>query len=397
MYKIDNKQICDMLDSDSRSFRSILDFGDFAISGDDVGDISIDGGSVQNELPCIGDVVSAQADIVVINIPDEITLEGREFKLYLYCVSPTGLEDTTHSDLADHTHSQLDKLTHKQIAELGDLPFEPIPIGKYTVLKCRKEEDIYRLTCCDRLHFADKIYNSELTYPTTSNKVVQEMCQKLGADTDLTESSAGRLKESGGAYLITSDGYHLTLSSWQFDIAQKPKNKTMRQMFSYIAAMRGKFVVVDRHGTIVQRWYLADGTRQLDLHKDGNESGTNCRISDYQLGETTIDVRRLLCTVDDNTVLVAGNQKSRKMEFECPYMTQERLDNVAATVGIRKYRPCEMTQQLGDPRLDPWDGWELDGEVLLMLNTNLTCDGGLMIDITSDGDTDSESDALGNN
>lgn len=395
MYKIDNEQICAMLDSESRCFRTIMDFGDFAISGDHVGQINIDGGSVQNDLPCIGDVVSAQAEIIVIKIPDGVTLEGREFRLYLYCISPTGMEETTHAQLAGYTHGQLSKLTHRQIAELGGVPLAPIPMGKFTVLKCRKEEDYYRLTCTDRLHFADSPYNSKLLYPTTSDKVVDEICGKLGADTDLTEAAAGMLKESGGAYLRSSDGYRFMLATWQFDIAQKPVDKTMRQMLSYIAAMRGKFVVADRTGTIVQRWYLADGARTIDFYTDGNESGTNCRISDHQLGETTIDVGRLVCKVSESSTLTTGNTNARSMEFECPYMTKERLERVAAEVGISKYRPCEMTQQLGDPRLDPWDGFEYEGEALLMLNTDLTCDGGLMIDISSDGDTDTELDALG--
>lgn len=395
MYKIDNEQICAMLDSDSRCFRVIMDFGDFTIGGDHVGEISIDGGSVQNELPCIGDVVSAQAEMIVIKIPDGVTLEGKEFQLYLYCISPTGMEETTHAQLTDYTHAQLSKLTHRQIYELGSVPFVPIPIGKYTVLKCRKEEDYYTLTCTDRLHFADAGYISNLSYPATSAQVVAEICGKLGADTDLTEAAAARLKESGSAYLRSSDGYRFLLSTWQFDIIDKPVGKTMRQMLSYIAAMRGKFVTADRTGTIVQRWYLADGARTLDFKTDGNTSGTNCRISDRQLGETTIDVGWLVCKVSDNITLTAGNTNARSMEFECPYMTQARLERVAAEVGISKYRPCEMTQQLGDPRLDPWDGFEYEGEALLMLNTELTCDGGLMIVITSEGDTDTELDALG--
>lgn len=395
MYKVENEQICAMLDSESRCFRTIMDFGDFAISGDHVGQITIDGGSVQNELPCIGDVVSAQAEIIVIKIPDGVTLEGREFRLYLYCISPTGTVQTTHAQLADFTHEQLSKLTHARIAELGNVPLVPIPIGKFTVLKCRKEEDYYRLTCTDRLHFADAPYSSKLKYPTTSDKVVAEICQRLGADTDLTEAAAGRLKESGGAYLRSSDGFRFMLATWQFDVAQKPVGKTMRQMLSYIAAMRGKFVVIDRVGTIVQRWYLADGARTLDFKVDGNKGGTNCRISDYTLGETTIDVGRLVCKVSDGLTLRAGNENARSMEFECPYMTRERLNRVVQEVGISKYRPCEMTQQLGDPRLDPWDGFEYEGEALLMLNTVTTCDGGLMIDISSEGDTDTELDAIG--
>jgi hypothetical protein len=397
MYTIDNKEICEALDSSSRCFRCILDFGSFLIGGDSVGTITIDSGSVQNELPCIGDVVSAQSEITLTQIPENVTLEGKEFQLYIYCISTTS--DTTHEQLEDCKHSLFSMLTHSQISELGDLPFVPIPMGKFTVLKCKKEENLYKLTCTDRLYFADSVYKSALNYPTTSDKVVNEICGKLGADTDLTETAAGYLKESGGAYLTDSEGRRLMFSSWQFDIAKKPEGKTMRQMLSYIGVMRGRFVVCDRNGTIVQRWYFKDGSRSLDFSADGNEDGTNCRISEYQLGESTIDLAWLVCTVDENTTIStksAGSSSSRKMEFECPYMDYDRLKKVASEAGIRKYRPCEMTQQLGDPRLDLWDGFIYEDERLLMLNMNLTCDGGLMIDITSEGDTDTELNAIGN-
>lgn len=396
MYTINNDVINNMLDSDSRSFRAILDFGDndtntarTVIGGDLVGGITIDCGSVQDELPCIGSVVSAQTEIVVTDTKGE-ALEGREFRLYLYCVSPIGMQATRLSDLIGYTHNDLALLTHSQIAELGDTPYVPVPYGVYTVLKCRKEPDIYRLTCSDRLHFADVPYVSKLKYPTTSNMVVQEISEALGAKIDITETAARRLKDKNKRYLRTKDGYRLVTSTWQFDISRRLTNKTMRQMLSYIAAMRGKFVVVDRTGTIVQRWYLDDGARVLDLYTDGNTNGTNCRINNYTAGESTIDVSRLVCTVNDSTILVSGEEESRAMEFECPYMTQERLDKLSEDIGIKRYRPCEMTQQLGDPRLDVWDGFVLDGDVLLMLDMTVTCDGGLMIDISSGGDTDTE-------
>lgn len=388
MYTINNETINAMLDADSRCFRAVLDFGDFAIGGDLAGGISIDAGSVQDELPCIGSVVSAQAEIVVTSTKGQ-QLEGKEFQLYLYCVRPEGTQSARLSDLANYAHEELKMLTHAQISELGQTPFLPIPYGKFTVLKCRKEPDIYRLTCSDRLHFADVPYKSKLTFPTTSNKVVQEISQLLGAEIDLTESAASRLKEKNGGYLLSSDGYRFVTTTWQFDIAEKPSGRTMRQMLSYIAAMRGKFVVADRVGTVVQRWYLADGSRQLDLNVDGNADGTNCRIHQFTAGESTIDVSRLVCT-KGNTTLTAGDTSARAMEFECPYMTKDRLNKLAAEIGIRQYRPCEMTQQLGDPRLDVWDGFTLDGDVLFMLNMNVTCDGGLMIEVSSGGDTDTE-------
>ncbi len=164
-------------------------------------------------------------------------------------------------------------------------------------------------------------------------------------------------------------------------------------MLSYIGAMTGNFVVCDRFGTIVRRWYLEDGAREFVPEKDGNYSGSNCRISEINTGEGAISLTKLVCkTGGEKTISTHG--AGREMEFECPYMTEERLRQIQNCAHISAYLPAEMTQQLGDPRLDPWDGWKytVGGTeyTLLMLNMQTVCDGGLTIEISSGGDTDTE-------
>lgn len=396
MYTIDNAEIAAALDADSRCFRAILDFGSFMITGDDVGRISINSGSVQDELPCIGDVVSAQAEVIVMGIPDGIKMEGKEFQLYLYCISPTGIvtTPTTHKQLAPASHKLLAKFTHKQISELdlGGLPFLPIPFGKFTVLKCRKGSDYYTMSCSDRLHFADKTYRPGINIPATSNAVAADISVQLGAGSDLAEGEAAYLLDSAGRYLLDSTGKRLMLSTWQFDVTSIPSETTMREMLSYIAAMTGDFVVCDRRGTIVRRWYLEDGRRTLNLSNDGNSDGTNCRITDFNSGESVVALNKLVCWTDSSNYISVGS--GREMEFKCPYMDRNRLDQLNRTVQPRAYFPVEMIQQLGDPRIDPWDGWIYDNNgnisTLFMLNMQTVCDGGLMIDISSGGDTETE-------
>lgn len=283
MYQVKYDSVAKAIESDSRCFRAILDFGDFQIRDEDVGTIKPSLGSVQNETPCIGDVVSTQCEIQIINKPD-INLEGKEFKLYFYLIDPVyGMVQTQNtlsnfaeytlaelsekrtvaemseyklSNLSGYTIAQASKRTLADVAKMSlpEMRFEPIPIAKLTVLKCKKLSDYYTLTCSDRLHFADSKYVSKLTYPTTSSKVMAELAQQIGCGSEV-EPAQSYLVSKNGKSLLSSQGHRLITSTWQFDIMQKPVGYTKRQMIGYIAAMRGKFAVIDRTGTLIQRWY----------------------------------------------------------------------------------------------------------------------------------------------
>lgn len=418
MYQVKYDSVAKVIESDSRCFRAILDFGDFQIREEDVGTIKPSLGSVQNETPCIGDVVSTQCEIQIINKPD-INLEGKEFKLYFYLIDPVygmvtpqntlatfaeytlselsegrtiaEMSEYKLSDLAGYTIAQASKRTLADVAKMSlpEMRFEPIPIAKLTVLKCKKLSDYYTLTCSDRLHFADSKYVSKLTYPTTSSKVMAEIAQQIGCGSEV-EPAQSYLVSKNGKRLLSSQGHRLITSTWQFDIMQKPVGYTKRQMIGYIAAMRGKFAVIDRTGTLVQRWYGEGDDIYFTLGDEENDR----HIDDFEISETPVIVGYLSCVVDKDTTLTYGPPNLRKMEFECPYMTSTRLELLYDQTNIYYY-PCDLTQRLGDPRLDLWDRLFDNKNPLLMLNMDYTFDGGLMLDVTSGGDTDTEAQATG--
>lgn len=419
MYQVKYDSVAKVIESDSRCFRAILDFGDFQIRDEDVGTIKPSLGSVQSETPCIGDVVSTQCEIQIINKPDDINLEGKEFKLYFYLIDPVyGMVQTQNtlsnfaeytlaelsekrtvaemseyklSNLSGYTIAQASKRTIADVAKMSlpEMRFEPIPIAKLTVLKCKKLSDYYTLTCSDRLHFADSKYVSKLTYPTTSSKVMAEIAQQIGCGSEV-EPAQSYLVSKNGKSLLSSQGHRLITSTWQFDIMQKPVGYTKRQMIGYIAAMRGKFAVIDRTGTLIQRWYGEGDDIYFTLGDEANDR----HIDDFEIAETPVVVGYLSCVVDKDTTLTYGPPNLRKMEFECPYMTSERLQ-VLYDQSHLDYYPCDLTQRLGDPRFELWDRLFDGGKRLLMLNMDYTFDGGLMLDVTSGGDTDTEAQATG--
>lgn len=390
MYQVQYQPVADAIESDSRCFRALLDFGEFQIKDNDVGMIKPSMGSVQNDTPCIGSVVSTQCEIEIMNIPPEAKkLEGKEFQLYFYLIDPTAEFGNGPRIKAfyDFSLEELGDYTIEQLSIFSTLPYEPIPIAKLTVLKCKKLSDYYTLTCSDRLHFADSKYKSELTYPATSDEVMAEIAQQIGCEAE-SEPPQSYLVSNNGYRLLSSEGHRLITSSWQFAILENPTGYTKRQIIGFIAAMRGKFAVIDRTGTLVQRWY-GEG---VDISFTPGDEGRDRYIDDYEISETSIAFENLTCIVNQDQTLVVGDTKGRKMEFECPYMTNDRLGKLYEEVChyAEDYYPCDFTQRLGDPRIDLWDRFYDDGKLILMLNMDYTFDGGLMLTVSSGGRTDTE-------
>ncbi|MDO5125330.1 MAG: hypothetical protein Q4D35_03020 [Ruminococcus sp.] len=402
MYQVTYNSVAQAIESNSRCFRAILDFGDFQIRDEDVGNIKLQFGSVQNQTPCIGDVVSTQCEVKILQKPENVKLEGKEFQLSYYLVDLlSDIADDRHGntfgDLAEYTLSELagDGRTVADVSML-DIPsirYEEIPIAKLTVLKCKNLSDYYTLTCTDRLHFADRKYVSTLSYPTTSDKVVAEIADMIDCVAE-REPAQSFLVSSDGKLLLSSEGHRLITSTWQFPILQKPVGYTMRQMIGFITAMRGKFAVIDRTGTLTQRWYSDGSGISFDYESPENDR----HIDELELAETSVIINNLTCKVDEDTTLSTGEVNGRKMQFECPYMTGERLATLYAMTCHdyeNEYYPCTFKQQLADPRFDVWDRLYDGNRQLLMLNMDYTFDGGLMLDVTSGGESDTESQAIG--
>lgn len=396
MYEVKYNGVAKAIESDSRHFRAVLDFGDFLIKDGQVGNVKPSFGSVQNNTPCVGDVVSTQCEVQVIEIPVGHQLEGKEFQLYLYLVDlmaelPAANNHNVLSKYAEYTLQELKDYTLQELDTMQFPSFrhELIPICKLTVLKVVDNINYYTLTCTDRLHFADKPYNSKLSYPASSSVVATEIAQMIGATAEV-EPAQNYLVSSNGNYLVSSNGNRFITSTWQFTIMTKPAGYTMRQMLGYIAAMRGKFMVIDRNGVLVQRWYTDGVTQSLELSRTQNQY----YIDNPQINTYKISITGLSCKVSKNTTLTAGDTTGRTMAFECPYMTQDRLNEILIVAKLQYY-PGRFVQRLGDPRYDLWDKFAYKDSFLLMLNMDYSYDGGLMLDVDSGGNTDTEAAANG--
>ena len=382
MYQVQHQSVANAIESDSRCFRALLDFGDFQV--EDVGQIKWSKGSTQEDKPCIGSVVSTQGEMQIITIPEGNAIKkDMEFQLYIYLYDYLqGTYQRTWNDLADYTFNDLADYTYYNLGDIPAMAYELIPIGKFTVLSCKYKSDYYAIEFTDRLSFADKEYKPRLEFDNgweRSDDVMADIANQIGMPVE-TEEDEGYLCDKDGNRILSNDDYYIVTSQYQFYI-QLPKDYTMRDVIGFIAAMRGKFAVTGRNGELIQRWY---SDKSSAMNADENKR----YIDNFEIEEDAVLPGSLRCKVSENITLLAGSDTENIMEFECPFMTKQQLQQLYGTVR-EYYYPASFTQVLGDPRLDLWDRFykTIDGQAerkqTLMLNMNYTFDGGLMIDVDS--------------
>lgn len=382
MYQVQHQSVANAIESDSRCFRALIDFGDFQLS--DAGEIKWSKGSTQDDKPCIGSVVSTQGEMQIITIPDGKTIsKGNEFMLYLYLLDQyQGARSKTWNDLADYSFNDLSDYTYYSLDDLSTLADELIPIGKFTVLSCKYMSDYYTVEFSDRLSYADKTYIPSLSFYNgweRSDDVMADIANQIGMTAE-TEEDEGYLCDEDGNRIVSNDDYYLVTSPFQFYM-HKPNGYTMREVIGFIAAMRGKFAVSDRTGQLIQRWY-GDKDNAFDVTEEKRH------IDNLEIDEDTVYPGSLKCVISDNVTLQSGGDPNNVMEFTCPFMTKQRLHSLYTKVRIM-YTPATLTQVLGDPRLELWDRFfkrtGSQRKELLMLDMDYTYDGGLMCDIQSGG------------
>lgn len=101
---------------------------------------------------------------------------------------------------------------------------EKIKRGTFTVSKKPATAQKIRLTLLDHMHFTDKAYSSNLTFPCTAGEVFRDSCQSCGI-------------MPGEARFLNDD----------FIVKKKPENTTHRAVLGMIAALAGGNARIDEN------------------------------------------------------------------------------------------------------------------------------------------------------
>ena len=243
-----------------------------------------------------------------------------------------------------------------------------IKLGIFKVLKPKKDRNVTKYQCVDRMTYLMNMpYSSNLTFPTTDVKILEEICSQVGIS----------LVKNG---LISHS------------ISKKPSGYTKREIIAYMSQLQGKNATINSDGNLELIWYT-DTDYVVDDNKiyyDGT-SDVNSEI-DYKVEYLECTVRSLDGT--DETVIKAG-AGTNGIKIENPFMTQTILYELANKLVGFTFRGAEF-EFLGDFRLEVGDvvSVETNGEVyrVPIMQIEHRSDGGVVTTITSVGETDTENE-----
>lgn len=219
----------------------------------------------------------------------------------------------------------------------------------------RTKQGYTGFTAYDKLYYSVNTYQSALTFPATLQQVLNEVCGQIGVTSpSLSATENITLQEN------TLDGY------------------TLRDVLGFIAGYCGKNAYLSPNGAVEFRWfsstsYTADGTRANIPY----------------IGENDCTIRRWICQTAEGT-LTSGSGEG--LYFTCPFMTQARLDSLAANQQLVAYRKADVDIPFGNYLLQSGDiitvsttGSNL---TLPIMSNSWTYDGGLSSSVSSYGATD---------
>lgn len=201
--------------------------------------------------------------------------------------------------------------------KLSDGTYEYAPIGYFTIQTPSGDYDEVSFTAYDRMAKFEKVYNSSLTYPTDSAKVLNELCTTCGVE------------------LATPITNPIT-------ITENLKGYTCREVLSYIAGIHGFFACIDRFGKLNLRWY-SDTPIVKSLKT----------VWAFEKSQEQYEVEKVEVAKDSETSFTSGNGIIT-LHHSNPYATQEITNSLYSKLGGYAYMPAEV-EMLDDIRLDPWD------------------------------------------
>ncbi len=167
-----------------------------------------------------------------------------------------------------------------------------------------------------------------------------------------------------------------------------PDGCTDREIIGWLAALYGKFTIIDRTGTLRFRWF--------------EPSGHTISADDYYDGETekspeAIKIAWIQCYAEllEETLKAGDVTGEYGIACSCPWMTQERLEELWAELDGFAYTPAESISVFGDPRIDLGDTVTLetlDGGTFAVpvMYVSHDWDGGIITDISAQSQNDSD-------
>lgn len=199
---------------------------------------------------------------------------------------------------------------------------EWIKMGVFNIKEANKDDKNMIITAYDNMMKANYGFSTKLSGNQKIQAIMNEQCANIGCSF------------SGGAEDITVD-------------VSKLEGLKIIEVFQLLASLSGKNAYANRDGNIEFRFFS----------EVPNYTITPDRFSDpLTIGEKPVEVKRMICAINDEEQLTAGEEVGKTLSFSNQLMTQERLNSIFNNI-IKpfSYRTCSINMVMGDPALDPGD------------------------------------------
>lgn len=276
---------------------------------------------------------------------------------------------------------------------------EYCPLGKYYITDISSKGDKITVTGYDGFSKTEEQYTPQIEMPNTAKTILNDIAAQCGFI--IAPSEAPTVDEDGilesielptvdeNGVLIFADTPAIT----QLGVvvlageAAYPEGTfdmydfTCRQWIGYLAGLLGKNAKFNRDGELTFKWY-----------KDIDYSITSelQYLSGFtKLTDDIFTVQSITAGASDNN-FTAGNGVG--ISFENPFMTQERLDEIAATIGTPSFMPASIKWR-GNPIIEAGDIIVADDKAgvsytVYIMEQTLKIGGGLHSEIKCYGSTE---------
>lgn len=199
---------------------------------------------------------------------------------------------------------------------------EWIKMGVFNIKEANKDDKNLIITAYDNMMKANYGFSTKLSGNQKIQAIMNEQCANIGCSF------------SGGAEDITVD-------------VSKLEGLKIIEVFQLLASLSGKNAYANRDGNIEFKFFseVADYTITPDRFTDP-----------LTIGEKPVEIKRMICAINDEEQLTAGEEVGKTLSFSNQLMTQERLNSIFNNI-IKpfSYRTCSINMVMGDPALDPGD------------------------------------------
>jgi hypothetical protein len=233
----------------------------------------------------------------------------------------------------------------KIIDKYSNEVFVPVPLGKFYIFESSSSSNLSRtITAYDNLYTRKLEYNyrSELEYPTTVHKILDEVCETLGITYDNRIINM-EINRPEVVYEKVGSKYKESKSN-QVCLDMKI-GETLTYLASYLG---GNFIV--------------DGDCCLRLIKFPNEVARTLDSTNYAkptIGTAVYNMNQIECTIHaDNVIKVSYDESSSSMNLINPLMTRSRLYDLLDELNNIEYYQSQARVK-GDPRFQLGDLIEL--------------------------------------